>query len=54
MWENIDRSMFKAIQIIQENVPLIAYSFCQGTKELIKKPSTSQLLSYLKGVHYAS
>ena len=36
MWENIDRSMFKAIQTIQSNVPLIAYSFSRGTEELIK------------------
>jgi hypothetical protein len=34
MWKNVDRSMFKAIQIIQEHTILISYSFNRGINEL--------------------
>lgn len=33
MWENIDRSMFKAIKTIQKNIPLIVNSFSKGVNE---------------------
>lgn len=34
MWENIDRSMFKAIKTIQKNIPIIVKSFSKGINEL--------------------
>ena len=34
MWNNIDRSMFKAIKIIQKNIPFIIESFSKGITEI--------------------
>ena len=34
-WQHADRSLFKAIKIIQQNISILAYSFSKGKTEIV-------------------